>query len=756
MASSNESANNAVLMQWLWLAFLLLALGGSIASNIYFGRSHVASGEQERLFTQTRVIAENMEHQLSSANRALESVLNELPSWDRERKSRAAELHLKALSSAMQGIRFIGVMDADGVLRASNLTAYIGQNYSYREYFQTVKQRPSADTLYVSPPFKSADGVFVVNVTRMIPDKQGHFAGVVIASLDPDYFHTLMNSVLYASDMWDAIAHGDGKLFVMMPERKDLQGMNLAQPGSFFTRHLDSGQQTSVFAGKVYLTGERRMMAQRTVQPAALKMDKPLVVAVCRDLDAIYEPWQRGALTQAGLFGLIAILSVLGLYIYQRRQREFEQKSAEAAAALRQSAERLQLASEASGVGVWDFDVVTGRLLWDDSMYTLYGIDKSVRAGLFEAWWGRVLPEDMPAAEAALKATLEQGAPYTPCFRIYRGDDELRYIQARAKVYFDAAGKALRLVGTNEDITSRRQEEAALQESEERFRSTFDAAAIGMALVNLDGRFIQANEALCRIVGYTQAELQQKTVYSLTHPADLEADRALVIDMLDGKRTTYQAEKRYFHKDGHIIWILLTTSIVHDTEGKPRYFAAQMQDFTERKLLQSRLEQQANQDYLTGLFNRRYFMDRGQIELARAQRYGNTLSLFMLDIDHFKEVNDSYGHKAGDIVLQKLSEVMRETLRTIDVIGRIGGEEFAILLPEADLAQAAEAAERLREKVASTDVVLEAGLPLRFTVSIGVTALTEKSEVNLDILLNRADKALYQAKEQGRNRVCVI
>lgn len=142
------------------------------------------------------------------------------------------------------------------------------------------------------------------------------------------------------------------------------------------------------------------------------------------------------------------------------------------------------------------------------------------------------------------------------------------------------------------------------------------------------------------------------------------------------------------------------------------------------------------------------------VDIRRARRHGEALSLLMLDIDHFKEINDTYGHKVGDIVLQRLSAVMRETLRTIDVIGRLGGEEFAILLPETDLQRAAEIAERLREIISRAEVVLDGGMPLHFTASIGVTALQEK-DTNLDILLNQADMALYQAKEGGRNKVCV-
>jgi diguanylate cyclase (GGDEF)-like protein/PAS domain S-box-containing protein len=627
MATPNKKMSGSVLVERIELAIALIVLGGAIAFNLYLGYGRIADREQERLTAQARVIAENLERQLTSACRALEEVRGDLPHWTGSSVPGTETLRLKTLISTMMGISTMNVIDAKGKVIASNRPELIGTNLSYRDYFQAVKKHPEPDTLYVSPPFKTLRGVFAISLSRVISSPRGEFAGIVTAILDPDYFKTLMASVLYTPDMWDAIGHGDGLLFLMVPEREELQGTNLAQPGSFFNQHRDSGQVATVFSGTVYTTGEMRMMAQRTIQPVALQMDKPLVVSISRDLYAVFQPWYRDAMIQVGLFVLIAVVSILALYVYQHYQRISERQGSEIAAVLQQSAERLQLATEASGIGVWDYDIESKALVWDDAMYTIYGIDRSAVSNLYEAWNDSVLPEDMPEQEAALQATIEHGTPYAPVFRIRRGDGSLRYIQARARLYSDAAGKAVRMVGTNEDITESRA-------------------------------------------------------------------------MLD------------------------------------------------------KLEQQANQDYLTGLSNRRHFMEQGEIELDRVQRYGEALSIFMLDIDHFKNINDTHGHKAGDIVLQQLGHVLRETLRTVDIIGRIGGEEFAVLLPETDLQEATEIAERLREIIAHSDVVLEAGLPLHFTVSIGVATLKEQ-DAEVGILLNLADKALYQAKESGRNKVCV-
>lgn len=174
----------------------------------------------------------------------------------------------------------------------------------------------------------------------------------------------------------------------------------------------------------------------------------------------------------------------------------------------------------------------------------------------------------------------------------------------------------------------------------------------------------------------------------------------------------------------------------------------------ENRQVHDELERQAHSDYLTGLENRRHFLSQAENELARTLRYGRELSIMMLDVDHFKQVNDTYGHKVGDLVLKRLAELCRATLRDVDIVGRIGGEEFAVLLPETSSEHAKEAAERLCAEIASAQVKLDSGLPLRFTVSFGVTTLCE-NDANIDILLDQADQALYRAKEEGRNRVCI-
>ena len=365
-------------------------------------------------------------------------------------------------------------------------------------------------------------------------------------------------------------------------------------------------------------------------------------------------------------------------------------------------------------------------------------------------------PETVSWLKAIDTRVLDTGANTAEEVVTVGSDGQRRvYWEIKTPIYdSEDPGRVWGLCGISTDITEREQREARIEESEARFRATFDEAAIGMALVSKEGGFVRANASLCRLLGYAEAELQQTTFQELTHPDDLDKDLALLGEVLAGTRHSYQLEKRYLRKGGEVIWALLSVATVRDANGEVRYFISQIQDISERKRMLDRLRDQANLDYLTGLHNRRYFIERGAQELARAIRYDKPLSLLMLDIDEFKQVNDTRGHRTGDLVLRHLSRMLGEALRSVDLCGRLGGEEFAVLLPETDAPAAAEIAERLRAAVAAVAVVPEEGPPIRYTVSIGVTTL-EHADVNIDTLLGLADQALYEAKRSGRNRVCI-
>ncbi len=334
-------------IEWVTLLVSLTVLGGYIVWSLANERDGVESRERERLSTQARIIDVHIAQQLDAIRRVLISLRQDLPYWQRQAGGMSrANLRLKAFSEALIGVRTLGILDANGTLVATNRESLISRNFRERAYFQNARQNPDPNILHVSAPFTAVTGKWVIMLSMSILSEQGEFAGLVVASLDPERFHATLESVIYTADMWSAIAHGDGLQFMMVPERTGQAGINLAQPGSFFSRHMESGNTQNVLTGIVYSTGENRMMALRTIQPPQLLMDKPLVIAVGRDLRTIFSRWQKDALFHSALLLLLAFTSSYGLYRLQRAQRAAERNAASAAAAIHKKNSELEALNE--------------------------------------------------------------------------------------------------------------------------------------------------------------------------------------------------------------------------------------------------------------------------------------------------------------------------------------------------------------------------------------------------------------------------
>jgi len=288
-----------------------------------------------------------------------------------------------------------------------------------------------------------------------------------------------------------------------------------------------------------------------------------------------------------------------------------------------------------------------------------------------------------------------------------------------------------------------------LHEVQARFESAFTGAPIGMALVDMEGRWLQVNDALCRIIGLTREELTATTLHAITHPEDVDRDARSFCDLRSGRIPSYQVEKRYRHAWGHYLWVLLSVSLVRDRCGEPLHLVAQVQDISERKELATRLEYLIDHDFLTGLFNQRRFQEELAREVERTSRYGAKGAVLMIDLDNFKNVNDAFGHKAGDDLLKGVAGALRHRRRQTDVLARVGGDEFAMLLPETDAEQAQMVAEGIVKALARHVAVL-GEQTIHITASVGVAPLDGLRAVEV---LEFADSAMYEAKEAGRNRV---
>ncbi len=295
----------------------------------------------------------------------------------------------------------------------------------------------------------------------------------------------------------------------------------------------------------------------------------------------------------------------------------------------------------------------------------------------------------------------------------------------------------------------------ALRESEERFRSAFDNATIGMAVVALDGRWLQVNRSLCDIVGYEERELLESEVRRVTHREDLVALEEQMQHFTASTISSHQAELRYCHKSGKEVWAHLGMSLVRDGEAQPLHLIFQIQDITDRKRAEEQLLHDAFHDALTGLPNRALFMDHVKMAIQRSRRSGDRLfAALFLDLDRFKIINDSLGHMVGDQLLVGIAHRLEACLRPGDTVARLGGDEFTILLE--DLACTDDAIEvALRVQEAVTQPFNIGGHEVFTTASIGI-ALSETGYERAEDLLRDADTAMYRAKMAGKKRHVVF
>ena len=336
--------------------------------------------------------------------------------------------------------------------------------------------------------------------------------------------------------------------------------------------------------------------------------------------------------------------------------------------------------------------------------------------------------------------------------RFLRSDGGVVWVALTSSLIRDSHEEPSHFVAQVEDVTDRVLTQRALGEAEERFRRAFDDAPIGMALVGLDGRWLRVNARLCELTGYTEDELLARTYRDITHADDLGASDEAVGGVLAGRSETLAYEKRYVHANGMPVWVRVSSSLVRNTEGAPMHFVSQIEDVSERRRAEDRLKDLADHDSLTGLLNRRRFDEELAMALMRMRRHGGRVALVLIDVDGFKSVNDTHGHKVGDDVLVEIAAALRGRLRASDAVGRLGGDEFAVLLYQTGPADARRVAGELADAIRARCVRTGSG-EVTVTVSIGVVVLDETARGGEDEALVAADRALYAAKSQGRDRV---
>jgi diguanylate cyclase (GGDEF)-like protein/PAS domain S-box-containing protein len=422
----------------------------------------------------------------------------------------------------------------------------------------------------------------------------------------------------------------------------------------------------------------------------------------------------------------------------------------------REAEQRLTLALRGADLALSDWHIPSDALVFGEGWTRLLGYQPQELHPHVSTLAGLLHPEELPATRHALIRHLKGETPFLEVeVRMRHNDGRWIWVLVRGMAVERAAdGRALRVAGTVMDITARKQAEAEIARLSEWNKLLLNSAGDGIYGVDQQGKCTFVNPAALAILGYREEELLRKNTHQMFHhhqadgSAHAEEDCPIDLTRRDGIRR--QVEDAFIRKNGEVFAVQLSVTPMHEN-GQLVGVEVVFQDIARRKAMEQELKRMATTDPLTGVANRRHFIEQFEMELARIKRSGGSTAFLMVDIDHFKNVNDSYGHAIGDVVLQHLAELSRLRLRRTDLFGRLGGEEFGILLPSTGGAEALQFAEEFRRHVAVTPALSSKG-EIAFTISIGVAEF-KASDAAPDSILARADVALYRAKDAGRNRV---
>lgn len=423
---------------------------------------------------------------------------------------------------------------------------------------------------------------------------------------------------------------------------------------------------------------------------------------------------------------------------------------------------RLAEAQAVAQIGSWEFELATGKLLWSRQTFRLYGVDPAAGPPDYAAHLAQYHPDDQRLFDAAVQRAMTEGTPYDLALRVLVADGKQRWMHCIGRAVRDQAGTILKLVGTSQDITAWKHAEQEQLRRERVLTEVLDVMPHLAILVDTDGFAHYYNGHFYSFLGIDPATpIREINWRELVHPDDIPIYEGAV-DHLAACTEPSECELRLRRKDGVLRWHLMRTVPIFGGEKEVQRFVVTGTDISLRHAQEealhhtnSRLEVQATVDALTGVFNRYVLEDCLPRAWESAQREGTPLSLVLLDVDHFKSYNDSFGHVCGDEVLQQLGMLLRTTARSSDIVVRYGGEEFMIVLPHTDSIAAQCWAERVRGQIESRVWPRRA-----VTASVGIATWNPPHSTSLDRakglqeLIALTDSALYRAKIH-RNSIAV-
>ena len=455
------------------------------------------------------------------------------------------------------------------------------------------------------------------------------------------------------------------------------------------------------------------------------------------------------------LFGLVILILVLGIgsYVTRRIERDsralqqakqgLEEAVAERTRELKRTTELLETAQQVAGIGHWEWHIPSGGLKWSDQIYRIFGVEPGAYEPSYDAFLAAVHPDDRELVVQGVNAAVSGERKYSVEHRVVWPDGTHRVVHERGIVDYNDDGSPLRMVGTVHDITERKRTERELQLAASVYHSTGD----GIIITDQDNTIIEVNEAFSEILGYSREELvgqNPRVLRSGKH------DKAFFQRFWDSLERTgqWQGEVWDRHKSGEVIPLWLTVNVVRDDSGALSNYVALFRDITQSKENEQRLWHIAHHDALTGLPNRSLMYGRLQLAMEQADRDKSAMALMLIDLDGFKQVNDSLGHGAGDEVLVRVASRLREQVRESDTVVRYAGDEFVVVLKGLYQRETINHIANAMIDEIARPMEIE-GQVVQIGASIGI-ALYPTNAYDGDSLIARADEAMYRAKKAGK------
>jgi len=718
---------NLLILGLVGINFIVIALSGY---------SLLKSHEQYQLRAQllTQNIASAVDQNISSMIAKIDVSLSSVAELIKYQKAmnggnQAANELLSRLVKRIPEVEGIRVTDKDGLIILED-GVIKAVSMSDRDYFINHRDKAS-ESLRISKPVGGSNvNHYILVFSRRYSNPDGSFAGVVYATVTLDYFNKLLARFNLGADDTIILRDSDLALLAWHPDisPKPAGVIGNTVVSNELRQLAETGVRNATYLTSTSADGLERIFSFRRMEEA------PFIVLVGFASNDYLADWNKEAYEILAINLSFLLLTVLSGYILLKSLN-----------AVQASADRLNEAQRIAHVGSWTWNIKTGVFSLSDEISRLLEIDPDQFEGSYGSFIKFIHHEDRDAVNTFFTESLTHLTAFEINHRLLMSDGRIKWVRQRVTFDFDSEGTPLSYQGTLLDITVRKLAEDSLRIN----ASVFDISREAITITDADNNIIDVNFAFTRITGYSREEVIGKNPKILSSGRQNKEFFYAMWQALKQDRA-WSGELWNQRKTGEIYPELISIAVLCDKDGKVLRYVSVSSDISHIKDHENELVRMAHFDMLTGIPNRILLADRMKHAISQASRDHNMMAVCYVDLDGFKVINDTLGHKAGDEVLIEVSKRIGQTIRGGDTVARLGGDEFLVLLLGLEKGEeCVTTLERIIEAIAQPINVKIKSCSVSASIGVSLYPLDDEDP---DILMRHADQAMYIAKQSGKNR----